>query len=166
MIKLETGLSDIILYYFFDEKGNPEWITASAVRKEKEKLDKAFKSLRIKKVLKTVIPVFILTTVTLFFIWFCFYANNVFDKDTYSIITNIVKLPIMLAFPIAIIIMIMPLKNEDFITYRIRRFKYIFNDYFEWTGQWKKLKPCKAGENGGALGISELLIYSIHRIKS
>lgn len=163
MLKLETGLSNNVLYYWFDEEGNAEWITASAVRKEKEKLDKIFKSLRIKKVLKIAIPAFILTTATLFFIWFCFYAHSVFDKDTYFNITNIVKIPIMFAFPIAIPIMRMPLKNEEFITYRLRRFKHIFNDYFEWTGQWKKLESCKAGESGGTLGISELMSRMVMR---
>lgn len=38
MLKVETGLSNNVLYYWFDEDGNAEWITASAVRKEKKNL--------------------------------------------------------------------------------------------------------------------------------
>ena len=159
MLNIEKGLSKYVMYYWFNKDGDTIWLTKDGIVNVKNKLDKQFKKYRIKRLVSIGLISFSLIAVATAFITFCIIGWKKLSYEDYCFTTALVKLPVIIIVNLLIFTLSTNIRNHDGqLIYRLKRFKYMYGDYFTLDKYWNKLAGCDAGEyNGSSLSLSELM---------
>ena len=123
MLKVIKGLSDNVLYRWYDKNEELRWYTKKGILKIKDKLDKSYKW----HLIKFWGIISFISIITIAFCWFCFYLYKRVPEDEYFYICGLVRLPFIIIFPCAT--SLLPHMDEKLL-YNRKKFYKTYGEYF------------------------------------
>ena len=101
MIVIEKGLSNCVMYYWYNHIDEPRWYTKKEILGIKEDLDKKY----VWHFVKFWGIIFAMVLMAAAFACFCFYVYETQPMESYHYICGLAKLPLIVLFPCAFAIL-------------------------------------------------------------